>query len=70
MALQIWAMIRENKDSACKTSLDYTKLGGSMVFTDLLDKAGLRSPFDPECLKEIAAEAKEFLDTFDLTGIE
>ena len=70
VALQFWAKIRRDRDEAWKTYMDYTKLGGSMVFTDLLDKAGLRSPFDPECLKEIAAEAKEFLDTFDLTGIE
>ena len=70
VALQFWAKIRRDRDEAWKTYMDYTKLGGSMVFTDLLDKAGLRSPFDPECLKELAAEAKEFLDTFDLTGIE
>ena len=70
VALQFWAKIRRDRDEAWKTYMDYTKLGGSMVFTELLTEAGLRSPFDPECLKEIAAEAKEFLDTFDLTGIE
>ena len=37
---------------------------------DLLASAGLRSPFDPECLKEIAVKAKDYLDNFDLTGIE
>jgi hypothetical protein len=41
-----------------------------MVFTDLLASAGLRSPFDPACLKEIAVKAKDYLDNFDLTGIE
>ncbi len=70
VALQFWAKIRQDRDAAWKTYMDYTRLGGSMVFTDLLDCAGLRSPFDPECLKEIAEAAKEFLDTFDLTGIE
>ena len=70
VALQFWEKIRQDRDAAWKTYMDYTRLGGSMVFTDLLDCAGLRSPFDPECLKEIAEAAKEFLDTFDLTGIE
>ena len=70
VALQFWAMLREDRAAAWKTYMDYTKLGGSMVFTDLLATAGLRSPFDPECLKEIAAKAKDYLDKFDLTGIE
>ena len=70
VALQFWAKIRRDRDEAWKTYMDYTKLGGSMVFTDLLAEAGLRSPFDPECLKEIAVEAKAFLDNFDLTEIE
>ena len=70
VALQFWAMLRENRDAAWKTYMDYTRLGGSMVFTDLLASAGLRSPFDPECLKEIAVKAKDYLDNFDLTGIE
>ena len=70
VALQFWAMLRENRDAAWKTYMDYTRLGGSMVFTDLLASAGLRSPFDPECLKEIAVKAKDYLDIFDLTGIE
>jgi M3 family oligoendopeptidase len=70
VALQFWAMLREDREAAWKTYMDYTRLGGSMVFTDLLSSAGLRSPFDPECLKEIAAKAKAYLDNFDLTGIE
>ena len=70
VALQFWAKLRRDRDGAWKTYMDYTRLGGSMVFTDLLAEAGLRSPFDPECLKEIAVEAKAFLDNFDLTEIE
>ena len=67
VALQFWAKLQEDREAAWQTYMDYTKLGGSMVFTDLLDKAGLQSPFDPECLKNIADKAKAFLDNFDLT---
>ena len=70
VALQFWAKIQEDQDAAWRSYMDYTKLGGSMVFTDLLDKAGLQSPFDPECLKNIAEKAKAFLDRFDLTEME
>ena len=70
VALQFWAMIQEDRDAAWQTYMNYTKLGGSMVFTDLLTQAGLESPFDPACLKNIAARAKEFLDGFDMTEIE
>ena len=70
MALQFWAKIQEDPKAAWKTYMDYTKLGGSMVFTDLLAKAGLESPFDPECLKNIAEKAAKFLKEFDLAGME
>ena len=70
VALQFWAKIQEDRDAAWCSYMDYTKLGGSMFFTDLLDKAGLQSPFDPECLKNIAEKAKAFLDRFDLTEME
>ena len=69
-ALQFWAMIREDLNKAWRTYLNYTRLGGSMVFTDLLASAGLRSPFDPECLKHIAGKVKEYLDTFDMEEID
>ena len=70
VALQFWARIQEDPKAAWKTYMDYTKLGGSMVFTDLLAEAGLESPFDPECLKNIAAKVKDYLDKFDLSEIE
>ena len=70
VALQFWAKIQEDPRAAWQTYMDYTKLGGSMVFTDLLKTAGLESPFDAECLKNIAAKATEFLNKFDLSGIE
>ena len=70
VALQFWAMIRQDRDEAWQTYLDYARLGGSMVFTDLLEAAKLRSPFDPECLRDITAMAKEYLDSFDMEEID
>ena len=70
VALQFWAMSRDSMDRAWKTYMDYTKLGGSMVFTDLLAASGLRSPFDPDCLKDITEKAREYLAGFDLEMID
>ena len=70
VALQFWALIREDVDAAWRTYMKYTKLGGSMVFTDLLAASGLRSPFEPDCLRDIAAKAKGYLDSFDMKEID
>ena len=70
VSLEFWAHIRKNQKAAFETYLAYTRLGGSMVFTDLLKAAGLNSPFDENSMKEICAEAERFLDEYDLTGIE
>ena len=69
-ALQFWTMSREDMDKAWQTYMSYTRLGGSMVFTDLLAQAGLRSPFDPECLKDIAGKVWEYLDGVDMESID
>ena len=70
VSLIFWAKIQEDPKAAWDTYMAYTKLGGSMVFTDLLREAGLESPFDPICLKNICAKAAEFLAEFDMTGME
>ncbi|MBQ9951265.1 MAG: M3 family oligoendopeptidase [Clostridia bacterium] len=70
VALQFWARIRKDSAAAFETYMKYTRLGGSMVFTDLLKESGLNSPFDEENVKEICAAAQEYLDGYDLSGIE
>jgi tRNA(His) 5'-end guanylyltransferase len=47
----------------------YTLQGGSRTFVDLLNHAGLKTPFDETCLKEICETAKTWLDNFDLSQI-
>ena len=70
VSLDFWARIQEDPKAAWETYMAYTRLGGSMVFTDLLKEAGLKSPFDPDCLKNICQKAAKFLDEYDLSGIE
>ncbi len=70
VALSFWAMIQKDERSAWEHYMAYTKQGGSRTFTDLLKNAGLETPFDEECLKEVAEAASKWLSEYDLTGIE
>ena len=70
VALDFWARIQEDSKAAFETYLKYTKLGGTMFFTDLLKEAGLGNPFDADTLRRICAAAETWLDDYDLTGIE
>lgn len=65
ISLQFWALIQENRENAWETYMNYSKLGGSDVFTELLKKAGLESPFDEHCLKTVCAKANQWLQEFE-----
>ena len=65
VSLEFWAMIRKDVRAAWDKYMAYTSLGGSAVFTELLKKAGLTSPFDEECLRKVSQAAAEWLDAFD-----
>ena len=70
VALDFWARIQEDASAAFETYLKYSKLGGTMVFTDLLKEAGLGNPFEEETLRRVCAAAEKYLENYDLTGIE
>lgn len=65
ISLQFWALIQENRENAWETYMNYSKLGGSDVFTELLKKAGLESPFDEHCLKTVCEKANQWLQEFE-----
>ena len=69
VSLEFWAMIQKDKDDAWKHYMAYTRQGGSRAFTELLQNAGLESPFDESCLRGVCAAAEQWLDSFDMTGI-
>ncbi|MBR4971360.1 MAG: M3 family oligoendopeptidase [Oscillospiraceae bacterium] len=70
VALDFWARIQEDPKAAFETYLKYTKLGGTLFFTDMLKESGLGDPFDEDTLRRICAAAEVWLDHYDLTGIE
>ena len=62
-------MIQEDQKKAWDYYMAYTKLGGSMTFTDLLKTAGLESPFVLETIEKVMKKADTFLENYDLGGI-
>ena len=70
VALQFWAGIQADLPAAWSRYMAYTQQGGSRVFTELLANAGLESPFGDRCLRDVCRKAEEWLNSFDLTGIQ
>ncbi len=70
VALEFWAMSQDDFAGAWEHYMAYTRQGGTRAFTDLLERAGMASPFDDGCLKGICERAAAWLDSYDLTGIE
>lgn len=62
VALEFWSKIRKDPNKAWKDYMTYTEQGGSAVFTELLENAGLGSPFDERTLKGICEAAADRLD--------
>jgi oligoendopeptidase F len=61
VALEFWAMIQDDPDAAWEKYMEYTRQGGSEVFTKLLENAGLGSPFDEATLRGVCTKAAEWL---------
>jgi oligoendopeptidase F len=59
-------MIQEDADAAWERYMAYTEQGGSDVFTRLLEKAGLGSPFDEETLRGGCEKARAWLTAYDI----
>lgn len=69
VALQFWAKLQKDQKDAWEHYMAYTKQGGSRVFTELLEHAGMESPFEEACLRGVCGTAKQWLSEFDLEGI-
>ncbi len=70
VALELWAIMQQDREKAWEKYMAYTVQGGSETFTKLLSNAGLTSPFEEDCLKTVCERAAKWLSDFDLTGIE
>ena len=63
VALEFWAMIREDRAAAWEKYMAYTRPAGTLTFRELLRQAGLGDPFDGGTLKAVAEAAQEWLNS-------
>lgn len=62
VALQIWDMSRTNPQKALRVYDQLCMEGGNGTFLELLDKAGLSSPFSSAVLKRVAYRSCDYLN--------
>ena len=65
VALEFRAMIQKDLKSAWDRYMAYTLQGGSATFKELLNNAGLDSPFEPNTLREVCESAGKWLEDFE-----
>lgn len=61
-AYQFWKKANENRTEALEDYIKLCKAGGSQSFLDLVNYANLKSPFDPECIKEMVKNVEDWLE--------
>lgn len=66
-ALQFWKRNREYPRSAWSDYLRLCRAGGSRSFLQLVELAGLKSPFEEGVVEEVVREARTWLDKIDDT---
>ena len=68
VSLQFWERIQKDAAAAWACYMKYTEQGGSRLFTELLENAGLDTPFEEACLRSVCETARRWLE--DCDGIE
>ena len=61
-ALEFWVIMQKDQDEAWSRYLKLVKKAGTQTFTELLQTAGLRSPFEDGALREVALAAEKWLE--------
>lgn len=61
-ALEFWVIMQRDHDEAWQRYMRLVRKAGTQTFTQLLETAGLKSPFDEEALREVASAAEHWLN--------
>jgi M3 family oligoendopeptidase len=60
-ALQFWVRSRQDPAAALADYVALCRRGGEAAFRTLAKSAGLKSPFEPDCLSEVVEQARDVL---------
>ena len=61
-ALEFWVIMQKSHEEAWERYMRLVRKAGTQTFNELIETAGLKSPFDEEALKEVAKSAEKWLD--------
>ncbi|GFN34622.1 M3 family oligoendopeptidase [Tepidimicrobium xylanilyticum] len=64
-AFQFWIKMKDSREKAWEDYIRLCKAGGSKPFLELVELAGLKSPFEDGTIKEVVEPIKEWLDSID-----
>ncbi|MCY0875494.1 MAG: M3 family oligoendopeptidase [Firmicutes bacterium] len=64
-ALQFWKRMHEDRDAAWADYVRLCKEGGSKSFLELVEVAGLKSPFSAGCVESVIPDIERWLDAVD-----
>ncbi len=65
-ALQFWALDSENHELAWDKYMTFIKDSGRYSFSEMLERAGMNSPFEKNTLKDLADKVLAFLNTLNI----
>ncbi|MFD0869363.1 M3 family oligoendopeptidase [Paenibacillus residui] len=68
-ALQFWQRMTTDRESAWQDYMKICKAGGSLSFTEIVELAGLVSPFEAGCVESVIGDIENWLDSFDDKGL-
>ena len=63
-------MIQKDRKDAWERYMRLVKKAGTQTYRELVQTAGLSSPFGEKALSEISAAAREYLDAFDRSALQ
>ena len=66
VALEFWVIMQDSHKDAWKRYMKFVKKAGTQTFTELVETAGLESPFDEHALKEVAKKVSKWLDKHEV----
>ncbi len=62
VALEFWVIMQKNHDEAWQRYMKLVKKAGTQTFSELVNTAGLKTPFGDDALKEVAQAAESWLN--------
>jgi M3 family oligoendopeptidase len=66
-AFQYWVKSQENKETVWDSYLQLCQLGGTKPFLELVEKSGLKNPFEDGCVKSVVGPIEDYLNQIDDT---